>query len=308
MNPMHLALLDSDDRQRLSLKRMLIQRGFSVADSADIPGLYTHIERHYAHASPLGAASLIVLLRGLTFSSEFVEKILPAMRHVYSMVIAVQCPADTDLRVQLFDHGADLCLSDRCSVEELAASLWAQARRLSDRRAPHPFPAAGYAGGLAAAAPVTHSGAHVVQERGDAFSAHPSDYIGRSSVGPVSAHVDVSALPDTRVAEATAELQRKAYGTWILAHEDWILVNPLGAHIGLTGVERRCLTQLADNERREFSRHLSDDIGRCNFKSMSVVVSRMRKKVHRSGVPLPLHTVHGMGYVFIGKLIRKPAA
>lgn len=309
MTPMHLALLDSDDRQRLPLKRMLIQRGFSVADSADIPNLYTHIECHYARSASMVAAPLIVLLRGLTFSSEFVDKILPAMRHAYPMVIAIQCPEDTDLRVQLFDHGADLCLSDRCSVEELTAHLWAQSRRLSDRSAVPSFPMGGYAGGMVAGpASAMHPGAHLLQERGSAFHAHHSDYIGRSPVDPGSAHVDGSASPDARVSEASAELQRKAYGTWILAHEDWILVNPLGAHIGLTGVERRCLTQLADNERREFSRHLGDDATRCNFKSMSVVVSRMRKKVHRSGVPLPLHTVHGMGYVFIGKLVRQPAA
>jgi len=308
MTLMHLALLDSDDLQRVSLKRVFMQRGFSVADSPDMAGLYAHIERHYAHTSAVDSASLVVLLRGLTFSSEFVDKVLPAMRRAFPMTIAVQCPEDPDLRIQLFDRGADLCPSDRCSAEELAASLWAQARRMSERRAQSAFSLPGYAGGLAAPASVSGPGAHVVQERGEVFCTHPSDYGGRPGALRQAGHGDLAVSPDARLAEATAELQRKAYGTWVLAHEDWILVNPLGAHIGLTGVERRCLTQLADNDRREFSRQLSTDMGRCNFKSMSVVVSRMRKKVHRSGVPLPLHTVHGMGYVFIGKLIRKPAA
>jgi len=135
------------------------------------------------------------------------------------------------------------------------------------------------------------------------------EYPGRRPPGAMhSDSNEHSLLPDARVTQANAERQRTAYGTWILAHEDWVLVNPLGAHIGLTGVERRCVAQLADNERREFPRHMAGEVGRGSFKSMSVVVSRMRKKVNRAGVQLPLHTVHGMGYVFIGKLVRKPAA
>ena len=311
MTPMHLALLDSDDRQRLPLKRSLIQHGFSVADSADLGHLHSHIERHYADSSGMGAAPLVVLLRGLLFSSEFVEKTLPAMRRAYPMVIAIQCPEDPELRVQLFDSGADLCLSDRCSVEELSANLWAQSRRLPERCELPPYSSAAYPGsatGACTSNPVPLN-VPVIQDRLAPYQTHSPVYMGRGASGAgAGMHADVSLLPDARLAEASAELQRKVYGTWILAHEDWILVNPLGAHIGLTGVERRCLTQLADNERREFPRHLGTDAGRSHFKSMSVVVSRMRKKVNRSGVPLPLHTVHGMGYVFIGKLIRKPAA
>lgn len=308
MTLMHLALLDSDDLRRVSLKRVFMQRGFSVADFPDMASLYAHIERHYAHTSAVDCTSLTVLLRGLTFSSEFVDKVLPAMRRGLPMTIALQCPEDPDLRIQLFERGADLCLSDRCSVEELVASLWAQARRMTERRAQAAFSLPGYAGAMVAPASAAAPATHVVQERSEVFGAHASGYGQRPGAMREASHGNLAVSPDARLAEATAELQRKAYGTWVLAHEDWILVNPLGAHIGLTGVERRCLTQLADNDRREFSRQLSNDMGRCNFKSMSVVVSRMRKKVHRSGVPLPLHTVHGMGYVFIGKLIRKPAA
>lgn len=305
MTPLNLALLDSDDRQRLALKRVLMQHGFTVADAASLPDLYGHIDRHYANALTTGVSPLLVLLRGVTFSSEFTDKILPSMRRAYPMVIAIQCPEDTQLRVLLFDRGADLCLSDRCGAEELSANLLAQARRLPDRWLATPTQSPPF-GGNSAAPGLTS--AHAMNDHITPYHVHAPDPLGHLAPGLPPTHLIGQGMPDLRMMEATAELQRKVYGTWALAHEDWILVNPLGTHIGLTGVERRCIAQVADNERREFPRHLAGEGGRGSFKSMSVVVSRMRKKVNRAGVPLPLHTVHGMGYVFIGTLMRKPSA
>jgi len=312
MPPMHLVLLDSDERQRLPLKRLLMQYGFTVTEAIDLPDLYAHIDRHYASSVATGATPLLVLLTGVIFSSEFVDKVLPAMRRSYPMVIAIQCPEEPDLRVQLFDRGADLCLSDHASVEEVSANLWAQSRRLPDRWMGGATHGLGVTGRSLASqmAPPVPPACTAMNDRSTTYQVQAPGYIGHlpPAVTSASGSNEHSLLPDARLAEANAELQRTAYGTWVLAHEDWILVNPIGAHIGLTGVERRCVAQLADNERREFPRHLAGELGRGSFKSMSVVVSRMRKKVNRAGVPLPLHTVHGMGYVFIGKLVRKPAA
>jgi DNA-binding response OmpR family regulator len=94
-----------------------------------------------------------------------------------------------------------------------------------------------------------------------------------------------------------------ALEVWHLLYQGWVLVTPQGRQISLTGVERSFFLALAQDERHELSREaLSQGKFNLNFKSISVAISRLRKKVHKGGVRLPLHTVHGMGYVFIGKL------
>jgi DNA-binding response OmpR family regulator len=110
------------------------------------------------------------------------------------------------------------------------------------------------------------------------------------------------------VCESVADLPPlvPALEVWHLLYQGWILVTPQGKQISLTGVERSFFLALAQDERHELSREaLSQGQFNLNFKSISVAISRLRKKVHKGGVRLPLHTVHGMGYVFIGKLRRE---
>jgi DNA-binding response OmpR family regulator len=90
---------------------------------------------------------------------------------------------------------------------------------------------------------------------------------------------------------------------WHLLYQGWVLVTPEGNQLSLTGVERTFFLALASDERHELSRAvLAREKFNLNFKSVSVAISRLRKKVKKAGVRLPLHTVHGMGYVFIGNL------
>ena len=96
-----------------------------------------------------------------------------------------------------------------------------------------------------------------------------------------------------------------AYGTWKVAHKGWVIINPRGNYIALTGVERNFFEALLGSERHELSRDTLDP-KKCGFAldSMSVLVSPLRKKVSAEGCPLLLHAVHGLGYVFIGDLVR----
>lgn len=39
-----------------------------------------------------------------------------------------------------------------------------------------------------------------------------------------------------------------------------------------------------------------------NLRALNVAICRLRRKVRQAGGRLPLHTVHGVGYVFLGNL------
>ncbi|ARP84439.1 transcriptional regulator [Bordetella genomosp. 8] len=90
---------------------------------------------------------------------------------------------------------------------------------------------------------------------------------------------------------------------WRVLYQGWVLVTPAGKRIHLTGTERACFICLLDNPKRELSRAaMSEFMTATNLRSVNVAISRLRKKVQESGERLPLHTVHGMGYVFVGEL------
>ncbi|OZI63267.1 transcriptional regulator [Bordetella genomosp. 11] len=90
---------------------------------------------------------------------------------------------------------------------------------------------------------------------------------------------------------------------WRILYQGWVLITPAGKRIHLTGTERACFICLLDNPKRELSRAaMSEFMTATNLRSVNVAISRLRKKVHDSGERLPLHTVHGMGYVFVGDL------
>lgn len=90
---------------------------------------------------------------------------------------------------------------------------------------------------------------------------------------------------------------------WRVLYQGWVLSTPAGKRIHLTGTERACFICLLDNPKRELSRAaMSEFMTATNLRSVNVAISRLRKKVHESGERLPLHTVHGMGYVFVGEL------
>jgi DNA-binding response OmpR family regulator len=210
-----------------------------------------------------------VLLRRTGQGAALVDVLLPELRATYGLSIVVESPdCSIEDRMRTLEAGADVCLDHAYDSRELAALLCAQARRwtLSDGRLAN-----------ANAGPV-------------APGSSP-----RSAPG--SSHHAVAAVQEAPVPSIPQ------LAVWHLLYQGWVLVTPEGNQLSLTGVERTFFLALAHDERHELSRAvLAREKFNLNFKSISVAISRLRKKVRKAGVRLPLHTVHGMGYVFIGNL------
>lgn len=315
MNTLHLALLEPDETQRALISQQLTRQGMNVAACADAQCLYFTLDHHFA--SPVGRSGtpIVVYLRSV-HSRALLESLVPHLRQTYAAPILVQCE-DVGMRVRALDCGADLCVDDRSDPIELAALMRAQVRRRGDSAMPR------YASPTA-----TDVRPHAVRSAFDNVIPEPAL---TNCCAEASAHYDVDiAVPTSNPHElpgARAGIARVApsaglpawqagshdpglaYGVWTLSYQDWVLINPRGVHISLTAIERQFFSALMQNDRRELSRkELDRAVGGSTFKSISVVVSRMRKKVGQSGSTLPLHTVHGMGYVFIGTLQRHAAA
>ena len=110
------------------------------------------------------------------------------------------------------------------------------------------------------------------------------------------------ALPKSRPARA-ADTPYALDGWWTLVYQGWTLLTPQGIRIGLTALERTCLLCLAGNPARELRRdEFMAARKRTTMRTLNVAICRLRGKVLLAGARLPLHTVHGMGYVFLGKL------
>lgn len=92
-------------------------------------------------------------------------------------------------------------------------------------------------------------------------------------------------------------------GWWSLAYRGWTLLTPGGARLDLTEVERACFQCLLRNPRRELLREELMALRQgTNLRTLNVAICRLRRKVRHLEARLPLHTVHGAGYVFLGNL------
>ncbi len=102
---------------------------------------------------------------------------------------------------------------------------------------------------------------------------------------------------------APADPAGPADGWWSLAYRGWTLLTPAGARLDLTEVERACFQCLLGNPRRELLREeLMATRQGTNLRTLNVAICRLRRKVRQLNARLPLHTVHGAGYVFLGNL------
>ncbi|QVQ27293.1 winged helix-turn-helix domain-containing protein [Achromobacter deleyi] len=92
-------------------------------------------------------------------------------------------------------------------------------------------------------------------------------------------------------------------GWWSLLYRGWTLQMPSGARLDLTEIERACFVCMLKNPLREL---LRDEIkamrSGTDMRTLNVAICRLRGKVRRAGARLPLHTVHGVGYTFLGNL------
>jgi len=97
-------------------------------------------------------------------------------------------------------------------------------------------------------------------------------------------------------------------GWWGLLYQGWVLVTPEGQRVNLTAAERACFLCLLASPQRELTREaLQQALPQAGLRTINVSISRLRKKVRGVGATLPLHTVHGMGYVFLGNLTAEAA-
>ncbi|OZI71124.1 helix-turn-helix domain-containing protein [Bordetella genomosp. 12] len=121
------------------------------------------------------------------------------------------------------------------------------------------------------------------------------------------AHHFPASGPSTEVSFSSKVIPADSGETWYLLYRGWVLGTPRGIRISLTSLERVCFQAIAESPGRELSRVvLSKILPGSNLRTLNVAISRLRKKVSEAGAELPLHTVHGMGYVFLGQLQVQP--
>ena len=116
-------------------------------------------------------------------------------------------------------------------------------------------------------------------------------------------HGDIPAAAQTPARRAPGWAHEPADGWWSLLYWGWTLQLPSGARLDLTEVERACFACLVKSPRRELARNDVKALrGGMSMRSLNVAICRLRNKVRLAGARLPLHTVHGVGYAFLGNL------
>ena len=129
--------------------------------------------------------------------------------------------------------------------------------------------------------------------------------------GPQSApSAPAGAAPAATTEPADGSFPVRLDGWWSLLYHGWTLLTPQGTRLDLTEVERACFQCLLRNPRKELLREelalLREELmlprQSTNLRALNVAICRLRRKVRQAGGRLPLHTVHGVGYVFLGNL------
>lgn len=98
---------------------------------------------------------------------------------------------------------------------------------------------------------------------------------------------------------------------WILDSRRWTLTGPPGRSITLSAAERHLLEELMRKPGQPASRHelvssRPQSGTESSVRSLDILVFRLRRRVERAcGLPLPVHSARGVGYVFIGKALLK---
>jgi DNA-binding response OmpR family regulator len=293
--PLSLALWEPDDDVRNRTVHLLARLGFHVHGCRDAVGLFQWLDLRYPDLVLVGESAPV---------GQVVDAVLPRLSAQYSAGILVQAPdAGQQTRLSALQAGAHMCLDRRYEATELAALLRAQARRaLRQRRRPAASRPAAGDGSSAGSTPV---------------APHPSavGLVGSTEIaGLLSAHPGVRtagyalrglSTPGSGAPSMPGDVPRALppREPWRILYQGWVLITPAGKRIHLTGTERACFACLLDNPKRELSRSaMREFMTATNLRSVNVAISRLRKKVFDSGERLPLHTVHGMGYVFVGEL------
>ena len=95
---------------------------------------------------------------------------------------------------------------------------------------------------------------------------------------------------------------------WQLLENAWKLVAPGGISVTLSTTERSFMQVLLGAESRSATHEqlaralgpVTGDMSVAGRERMSVMVSRLRRKVAKAGAQLPIRSLHGQGYMFTG--------
>lgn len=306
--PLSLALWEPDDETRNRTVHLLARLGFHVHGCRDAAGLFQWLDLRDPDLVLVGASAPV---------KQVVDAVLPRLSAQYGAGILLQAPdAAQQTRLNALQAGAHLCLDRRYEATELAALLRAQARRAKRRRR-RPLSAGAPAATSAVAAGAVPSGP--LGAGAGARTAAPANAVGLVGSADIAGLIGAApgrpggyALHGAAVSAAglagrdAASRPLAVRDPWRVLYQGWVLITPAGKRIHLTGTERACFICLLDNPKRELSRAaMSEFMTATNLRSVNVAISRLRKKVHESGERLPLHTVHGMGYVFVGELVTQ---
>lgn len=94
-------------------------------------------------------------------------------------------------------------------------------------------------------------------------------------------------------------------GTWVLSDGGWMLAAADGTRIDLRKSERTLLQWFAQRPGVEARRNetiSASDGSSITGRSIDVVISRLKRRAELQGVKLPIRSVRGRGYVFVGNL------
>ena len=116
---------------------------------------------------------------------------------------------------------------------------------------------------------------------------------------------------DNSIATINNELKKQAasvqtHTIWSLIEGGWRLVGPTGEGISLTSSEKHFLEQfVGEADKRVRREDLVPEQSSYAQKSRAIdsLVSRLRRKAAEQNIELPLRSVHGWGYSFIGLLV-----
>lgn len=120
-----------------------------------------------------------------------------------------------------------------------------------------------------------------------------------------------SAPTATDASDRTGRRSRQHPGSWQLVEQGWVMCSPDGQSVPLTTGERAFLTTLLNSPQHKATHAeliaavnaaYNQVEGRTHQSRLGVMVSRMRSKFEKAGVPLPLRSIHNWGYMFVSGL------
>jgi len=104
--------------------------------------------------------------------------------------------------------------------------------------------------------------------------------------------------------------------TWRLSPDCWLLQAPSGVRLKLSRTERQLFVELHGNPGKPVgAAPLAHELGatdagdagqddRIALRTLTVMISRLRKRASATGMPLPLKNVRQEGYIFCGRLVQ----